>query len=318
MPEKLDRCCLGCLLGPDSEITPRNSINASFRAVDIPSLGSKRWLFQDVLPGGIAERAGIKPGDALIKVDGAAVLPPDQPAFVMGKVIPIEVVRDNETRAHDLDLKTPAPKYKDNPYSEPSSVVGHFIQDGIAVVKVSLFPGKIGIDFANELTHLFQGKFATADRLLIDLRGNPGGGIGGLRLMSLTPDKHPVGYSLDRKMAEKGVSKDSLPRLGKIPSQSGKSQSSLSSLVRRSLWYSRRRTWDHENIKGVSSFSSMSIRQAQQRCGAVCPRAEARNDCGNEDSGPFYFAQWHQGQSWLSPGPPRSLLSELAGTQARC
>jgi C-terminal processing protease CtpA/Prc len=61
---------------------------------------------QDVLPGGIAERAGIKPGDALVKVDGAAVLPPDQPAFVMGKVIPIEVVRDNETRAHDLDLKT--------------------------------------------------------------------------------------------------------------------------------------------------------------------------------------------------------------------
>ena len=41
-----------------------------------------------------------------------------------------------------------------------------------------------------------------------------------MRLMSLlTPDKHPVGYSLERKMAEKGVSKDSLPRLRKIPSQ---------------------------------------------------------------------------------------------------
>jgi len=182
------------LLGPHSKITPRNSINASLRAVDIAALGAKRWVFQDVLPGGIAERAGIKPGDALIKVDGVAVLPPDQPAFVMGKAIPIEVLRDNETRAHDLDLNTPSPKYKDNPYSEPSSVVGHFIQDGIAVVKVSLFPGKIGIDFANALTHLFQGKLATADRLLIDLRGNPGGGIGGLRLMSLlTPDKHPVG-----------------------------------------------------------------------------------------------------------------------------
>jgi carboxyl-terminal processing protease len=160
----------------------------------------------------------------------------------MGKVILIEVLRGNETRAHDLDLKTAAPKYKDNPYSEPSSVVGHFIQDRIAVVKVSLFPGKIGIDFANALTHLFQGKLATADRLLIDLRGNPGGGIGGLRLMSLlTPDKHPVGYSLDRKMAEKGVSKDSLTRLRKIPSQKWRSRSSPSSLIRRNLWYSRRR-----------------------------------------------------------------------------
>jgi carboxyl-terminal processing protease len=208
------------LLGPDSKITPRNSINASFRAVDIPTLGAKRWVSQDVLPGGIAERAGIKPGDALIKVDGVAVMPPEHPAFMMGKVIPIEVLRNNETIAHDLDLKTPAPKYKDNPYSEPSSVVGHVVHDGIAVLKVSLFPGKIGIDFANALTRLFQGELAEADRLLIDLRGNPGGGIGGLRLMSLlTPDKHPIGYSLDRKMAEKGVSKDSLPRLGKIPSQ---------------------------------------------------------------------------------------------------
>ena len=92
-------------------------------------------------------------------------------------------MRDNETRAQDLDLNTPALKYKDNPYSEPSSVVGHSILDGIAVVKVSLFPGKIGIDSANGLTHSFQGKLATAEHLLIDLRGNPGGRIGGLRLM---------------------------------------------------------------------------------------------------------------------------------------
>ena len=37
------------------------------------------------------------------------------------------------------------------------------------------------------------------NRLIVDLRGNPGGGTGGLRLMSyLTADKIPVGYSLTR------------------------------------------------------------------------------------------------------------------------
>jgi carboxyl-terminal processing protease len=87
------------LLSPDSKITPRNSINASFRAVDIPALGAKRWVFQDVLPGGIAEHAGIRPGDALIKLEGVAVLPPDRPAFVMGKVIPIEVLRENQNES---------------------------------------------------------------------------------------------------------------------------------------------------------------------------------------------------------------------------
>jgi C-terminal processing protease CtpA/Prc len=36
-------------------------------------------------------------------------------------------------------------------------------------------------------------------RLIVDLRGNTGGGIGGLRLMSyLAPGKTEVGYSLRR------------------------------------------------------------------------------------------------------------------------
>ena len=36
--------------------------------------------------------------------------------------------------------------------------------------------------------------------LIIDLRGNTGGGIGALRVMSLlTPDQMPVGFALDRR-----------------------------------------------------------------------------------------------------------------------
>jgi hypothetical protein len=39
-------------------------------------------------------------------------------------------------------------------------------------------------------------------RLIVDLRGNAGGGIGGLRLMSyLTPGKLEVGYSLRGNVA---------------------------------------------------------------------------------------------------------------------
>jgi carboxyl-terminal processing protease len=64
------------------------------------------------------------------------------------------------------------------------------------------------------------GEPISAQRLLLDLRGNPGGGIGNLRLMSLfTLTRQPVGYSLDRATAESGTPKERLPRLGKIPSQ---------------------------------------------------------------------------------------------------
>jgi carboxyl-terminal processing protease len=197
------------LLGPNSKITARNAINASFHAVDVRADGDRRWAFQDVAPGGVAQRCGVQPADVLLTMNGAPVAPPERPAFEMDRATRVEVLRGNEGKQIDLDLKTPTPKYKDNPYSEPS-VTGTMTPDRIAIVKISLFPGKIGIDFANALSHLFRNRLAGAEGLILDLRGNPGGGIGNLRLMSLfTPGRQPV----------KGTPKERLPRLGKIPSQ---------------------------------------------------------------------------------------------------
>jgi carboxyl-terminal processing protease len=207
------------LLSPNSKITARNAINASFHAVDLRGDGGRRWVFQDVAPGGVAQRSGVLPADVLLTIDGAPAAPPDRPAFEMDRATRVEVLRGNERKQIDLDLKTPAPKYKDNPYSEPS-LTGTMTPDRIAIVKISLFPGRIGIDFANALSHLFRDRLAGAEGLVMDLRGNPGGGIGNLRLMSLfTPTRQPVGYSLDRATAENGTPKERLPRLGKIPSQ---------------------------------------------------------------------------------------------------
>jgi carboxyl-terminal processing protease len=207
------------LLGPNSKITARNAINASFHAVDVRGDG-RRWVFQDVAPGGVAQRSGVMPADVLLTIDGAPAAPPERPAFEMDRATRVEVLRGNERKQIDLDLKTPTPKYKDNPYSEPTSVTGTMTPDRIAIVKISLFPGRIGIDFANALSQLFRGRLAGAEGLVLDLRGNPGGGIGNLRLMSLfTPTRQPVGYSLDRATAENGTPKERLPRLGKIPSQ---------------------------------------------------------------------------------------------------
>jgi carboxyl-terminal processing protease len=164
------------LLGPNSKITARNAINASFHAVDLRGDGGRRWVFQDVAPGGVAQRCGVQPADVLLTMNGAPVAPPARPAFEMGRATRVEVLRGNERRQLDLDLKTPAPKYKDNPYSEPS-VAGTMTPDRIAIVKISLFPGRIGIDFANALSHLFRDRLAGAEGLVLDLRGNPGGGL---------------------------------------------------------------------------------------------------------------------------------------------
>jgi C-terminal processing protease CtpA/Prc len=56
-------------------------------------------------------------------------------------------------------------------------------------------------------------------RLIVDLRGNIGGGLGSLRLMSyLCPGKIPVGYSVTRARLRSGYCKEDLPRIDSIPS----------------------------------------------------------------------------------------------------
>jgi len=136
----------------------------------------------------------------------------------MPDVNKIIVSRNGERKRVDLELRTPAPKYKDNPYAEPESAAARTVDGAIGLLKVSLFPGKIGIDFAHRLDSLFSDELKNADRLVIDLRGNPGGGVGNLRLMSyLTPDKKPIGYSLGRTAAEQGSDPSRLPRFNRIP-----------------------------------------------------------------------------------------------------
>lgn len=77
----------------------------------------------------------------------------------------------------------------------------------------------IGIDFAHHVDRAVA-DLRNCKHLIVDLRGNTGGGIGGRRLMSyLTPDKRPVGYSLTKKRAAKGCRREDLTRFGRIPSQ---------------------------------------------------------------------------------------------------
>jgi C-terminal processing protease CtpA/Prc len=102
---------------------------------------------------------------------------------------------------------------------EPKSVTYKVLRGGVGLVKVASFPGASGRVFAQRLDNAISELLkARCDRLIVDLRGNIGGGIGSLRLMSyLTPAKLPVGYSLTRRRLKQGFRKESLPRISKLP-----------------------------------------------------------------------------------------------------
>jgi C-terminal processing protease CtpA/Prc len=103
--------------------------------------------------------------------------------------------------------------------SEAGDVMISKVADGVGWLKVTKFPGAIGIDIAKQIDHAIQ-ELTACERLIIDLRGNAGGGLAFLRVMSyLTPERLPVGYSVTRARAETNYSKESLAIFNRIPSQ---------------------------------------------------------------------------------------------------
>lgn len=176
-----------------------------------------RWVFQDVHPGGAAAQAGIQPGDVLLTVGDRELIPPEATAFSLGQAYTFTVRRADGSTAEPT-LVVPSSKEKQRPIVVPNQVVtatklGH----DIGLIRVSMFPGVLGMDVARDISRAVTD--LGSSRLIFDLRGNTGGGIGCLRVMSyLCADRRGVGYSVGRKLATRGFDKERLPAFERIPS----------------------------------------------------------------------------------------------------
>ncbi len=176
-----------------------------------------RWVFQDVHPGGVAAQAGIRPGDILLAVDEKELVPPEAIPFILGGSYTFTVRRADGSTVRPT-LTIPGSKEKHRPIVVPDQVVNASkLNSDVGLIRVSMFPGILGMDVARDMSR------AVADlgcsRLIFDLRGNTGGGIGCLRLMShLCPDRRGVGYSVGRSLVQKGYAKERLPAFDRIPS----------------------------------------------------------------------------------------------------
>ena len=195
-------------------VPARHAINATFKACQLGA--DELWVFQDVHEGGTAHVLGIEPGDVLLKIDGQSITPPTQPVFRMAA--PFEfTIRKRDGRLLSTPAVTPKPISGKRPIAEPKALSATALESNIGYIKIRIFPGAVGIDLAAGIDRAVEGLRA-CERLIIDLRGNTGGGIGGMRMMSyLTPDKLPIGYSLTRRRAENGFKREELTRFGKIP-----------------------------------------------------------------------------------------------------
>jgi len=175
-----------------------------------------RWMFQDVHPGGAAAQAGIQSGDVLLKVGDKELLPPEAMPFVLGETYSFTVRRADRSIV-SATVTIPGSKEKQRPIVVPDQVVNASrLPGGTGMIRVSMFPGILGMDVARDISRAITE--LACERLVIDLRGNTGGGIGCLRLMShLCPDRRGVGYSVSRAVARRGFDKERLPAFDRIP-----------------------------------------------------------------------------------------------------
>jgi C-terminal processing protease CtpA/Prc len=195
----------------------RRRLAATFFAGPKPS---PAWIFQDVHSHGLAAREGIKPGDSLLKIDGHPVLPPQIPMIPYNMASRISCSTREGTRTIDI-APPPSPPaglkywlFHREPHRYAHSTI---LNNGIGYVRIAEFPGLVGVETAQQIDDAFR-RVLHCDKLIVDLRGNPGGGTANLRLMTnLTPEELPVGYSLTRRRAESGYRREELPQFRRIP-----------------------------------------------------------------------------------------------------
>lgn len=194
----------------------RHAINATLQSIGVN--GTERWMFQDVHRGGPAYLAGIRPGDLLVGDGEREIRPPEVLTFSVGRPAQL-IIQKLDGGIGDVTLQLPIAKNEKHPVTAPDVVHAEMLNSEIGFLKVAMFPGTMGIDVAKDIDRGIAA-LEGCGRLIIDLRGNTGGGIGGLRLMSyLTPGRMEVGYTLTRRGCERGYRKENLPRFGNIPSR---------------------------------------------------------------------------------------------------
>ena len=210
----------GFFHGSARRASSRAALSATY--LEEETEAGKRWVFQDVHSGGAAALAGVRPGDILLSVNSEEINPPEHPVFAMGDRSRVEVLLGDGERK-TVTVEVAQPKGKKLHFIEPTLVEARQLEGGMGYLKVAMFPGTIGVDVANRISEGVA-QLGAAERLIIDLRGNTGGGIGALRVMSmLTPLKIPVGYSPGKKWAGRDLeaSKNSFTRFDSVPATKG-------------------------------------------------------------------------------------------------
>ncbi len=198
-----------------TRLLAQHTINATLgRFSDV---NRERWFFLDIFDQGPAELAGIKRGEVLHAVDNVEYAPPNMPPFKTGSTHALSISAPDGSAARVVSIEVPSRKGNKNlpPMLPPKSMTASVIAPGTGLLRITWFPGSMGLGFAKALDRVIADlKEHNCERLIVDLRGNIGGGLGFARLASyFCPDRRVIGYSLTPKRQRTGYARERLERV---------------------------------------------------------------------------------------------------------
>ena len=170
-------------LPPEQQKTSKEELGGAFEGVGI-QLGfnkDKRLVVVTPLVGTPAEKAGIKPEDMIVKIDGKETINITLPEAVKlirgtkGTEVTLTILREGETDTRDYALKRDTILVK--------SVEVSFKEEGkkIAVIKLSRFGERTKEEWNEGVANILSEE---AEGLVLDLRNNPGGFLEGAVFVS--------------------------------------------------------------------------------------------------------------------------------------
>ncbi|MBU2635271.1 S41 family peptidase [Patescibacteria group bacterium] len=135
-------------------------------------IGIREGQLQIIAPleGTPAQRAGLRPGDKIIKIDGVSTIDITIEEAVTlirgakGTEVILTIVRDEWDSSEDFIIKRAV--------IEVPSLKWELLEENIAYIKLYHFSEKIDQDFKEIATEILK---TPAEKIILDLRNNPGG-----------------------------------------------------------------------------------------------------------------------------------------------
>ncbi|MBI3486314.1 S41 family peptidase [Candidatus Daviesbacteria bacterium] len=167
-------------LPPEAQKSTKEELGGSFEGVGI-QLGfdkDKRLVVIAPLKGTPADKAGIKPGDLILKIDQkdtTGMSLPEAVSLIRGKKssqVALQIYHDGDKKPIDLSLTRDTIIVKSVEYSQKTTPSGK----NIAYIKLSRFGEKTNSEWDQAISDALS---KAPDGVILDLRNNPGGFLDG-------------------------------------------------------------------------------------------------------------------------------------------